>query len=40
MMLNFDELLSLPIFNNSPVAWFIAIAVAAGVFVLGLTAAT
>ncbi|HLF10496.1 MAG TPA: mechanosensitive ion channel family protein [Gammaproteobacteria bacterium] len=36
-MLNFDELLSLPIFSNSPVAWFTAVAVAAGVFVLLLT---
>jgi small-conductance mechanosensitive channel len=37
MMLNFDELLSLSIFNNSPLAWLTSVAVAAGVFVLLLT---
>jgi small-conductance mechanosensitive channel len=36
-MLNFDELLSLPIFTNSAVAWLTAVAVAVGVFVLLLT---
>ena len=37
MMLNFDELLSLPIFSNSPLAWSVAIAVAVGAFVVLLT---
>jgi len=33
-MTSFDDLLSLPIFSNSPVAWLAAVAVAAGVFIL------
>jgi small-conductance mechanosensitive channel len=38
MMLNFDELLSLPILSNSPLAWLTAFAVAIGAFVFLLAA--
>ncbi len=37
-MLNFDDVASLPLFDNSPTAWLLALDVAVGVFILSLAA--